>query len=183
MLVLKLPSKQTRKVVFHKAFVIGMFFRIVYGILRLILGLALLKVIGTPVADVFYSFMSHELITDPKDIIINTIYPLLEHSSFTVTYFLAMYLIFWGVIDAFLSTFLLKGKSWAFPFSMYLIGAFILYEIYRFTYTHSITLLFVILIDCIILWLINRESKKLHHAETIKEDYTKLQIHKIGESI
>ncbi|MBU1557454.1 DUF2127 domain-containing protein, partial [Patescibacteria group bacterium] len=135
-------------------FRIGLKWKIFYGFLRLILGFILFNFIGTPLADIFYKIMSHEIIEDPNDLLIQTFNPLLQHFSLNITYFLAFYIIFWGVIDIFISINLLKEKIWAFPISIYLISIFILYEISRFFYTHSFILLFVIIIDIILIWII-----------------------------
>jgi len=146
---------------FEKVFRIGMEWRIFYGSLRLIFGLSLLRLIGTPLSDIFYTIMSHELIEDPADFIVQAVTPLLQHSSFTITYFLAGYLIFWGIIDILLSINLLKKRMWAFPVSIYLIGIFVLYEIYRFSHTHSRILAFIIIIDVILILIIRKEYNKL----------------------
>ncbi len=135
----------------------SMWWRISYGSLRLILGFMLLRVIGTPFSDLFYHLMSHEVTEDPKDEIFQLIYNILQDHSFTVTYFVAAYLVFWGVIDVFLSICLLRHKLWAFPVSTGLIALFILYEIYRIFHTHSLILLWIIFIDIIILAIIHRE--------------------------
>ncbi|MCX6737932.1 MAG: DUF2127 domain-containing protein [Candidatus Parcubacteria bacterium] len=142
-------------------FRIGMWWRMLYGFLRLISGLFLLHLVGTPLADIFYKIMSHELIEDPNDLLIRVIGPLLQNFSFTVNYFIAVYLVLWGIIDIFLSVNLLKRKKWAFPISIYAIGILVLYEIYRFSYTHSFVLACVIIIDIILIWLIRKEYHKL----------------------
>lgn len=149
-------------------FHIGMWWRIFYGCLRLILGLTLLRLIGTPLSDIFYQVMSHELIEDRTDFLIQTVTPLLEHWSFTVTYFLAAYLIFWGIVDIFLSTHLLRHNLWAFPVSLYFIGVFVLYGVYRFSHTHSLMLLFIICVDIILMWLIRREYVTLRSSALLR---------------
>jgi len=143
-----------------------MWWRIIYGFLRLVLGFVLLRLIGTPLSDVFYALMNHELIEDTTDFLIQAISPLLQHTSFTVTYFLAVYLIFWGIVDILISINLLKHKMWAFPIGIYIIGIFVLYEIYRFSHTHSLVLACVIIIDLILIWLIKKEYTKLKSIPT-----------------
>jgi uncharacterized membrane protein len=156
------PSPVSKKSdLYDSLFRIGMVWRIIYGALRLALGLGLLRVIGTPLSDLFYSLMGHEIIEDPGDALTQLLASILQHQSFTVTYFLASYLIFWGVIDIVLSFSLLKERLWAFPISIYLIGIFLLYEMYRYTHTHSLVLLGVIGIDIALIWLIRKEYKKL----------------------
>lgn len=142
-------------------FKIGMWWRIFYGTLRLIFGIALFRLIGTPVIEIFYKLAGKELVEDPNDLLIQMIGPWIGHFALTITYFLVIYLIFWGIIDIALSISLLKHKHWAFPISIYLILLFVLYEIYRFFHTHSFVLAYIIFVDLILVWLINKEYKKL----------------------
>ncbi len=145
----------------EKLFNIGMMVRIGYGFLRVLFGLALLNVVGTPLSEVTTILMRHELVEDPSDILYTFITNILTNHPLYVTYFLALYFIFWGVIDVVLSYNLIKHRLWAFPASFILIGLFVTYEAIRFSYTHSFILLGVIFLDIIILWLIWREYRKL----------------------
>lgn len=135
--------------------------RIGYGFFRILFGLALLKVVGTPLIEVVSTLMKHELVEDPSDILYSFITNVLTTHPLYITYFLALYFIFWGVLDVVLSYNLIKHRLWAFPASFVLISLFLMYEAIRFSYTHSFILLGVILLDAIILWLIWREYKKL----------------------
>ena len=64
---------------------------------------------------------------------------------------------FWGFIDVTLSINMLKRRLWAFPVSIWLIALFVLYELYRFSHTHSFVLALVITADMTIMWLIRKE--------------------------
>ena len=110
--------------------------------------------------------MSFELVEDPTDKLYGLVSQLLGQDPLYVSYFLAIYFIFWGLVDVILSINLLRGKIWAFPASLLLIGGFIIYEFIRFTYTHSLILLFIILVDIAIFWFIEREYKRLHRGTT-----------------
>ena len=140
-------------------FRIGMWWRIFYGSLRFFLGLALLRIVGTPFSDIFYKVMSRELIEDPNDFFIRIATPFFQNLSLSVTLFLASYFIFWGIVDIFLSINLLRERKWAFLVSVYFIGIFVLYEIYRFFHTHSIILACIIGIDLVLIWLITKEYR------------------------
>lgn len=145
----------------EKLFNIGMKWRIGYGFIRILFGLTLLKVVGTPLIEVTKTLMKHELVEDPRDILYTFITNTLINHPLYVTHFLALYFIFWGVIDVVLSYNLIKHRLWAFPASFLLIILFVIYEGVRFTYTHSFFLIGIILLDIIILWLIWKEYKKL----------------------
>lgn len=146
---------------FSRLFLVSMWWRIGYGILRIMLGLALLRLIGRPLKHLMTTVMEHELLEKTPDFIFSVISHILTTHDFSVTYFLAFYFIFWGSVDAVLSYQLLKDKIWAFPISLGLIGMFIIYSIFRLTYTHSLVLFGVIVLDIIIMTLIYREYKKV----------------------
>lgn len=146
---------------FSRLFLLSMWWRIGYGILRIMLGLALLRVIGKPLKNIMTTNMEHELLEKTPDFIFNAISRVLTAHDFSITYFLAFYFIFWGSIDAILSYQLIKDRIWAFPISLGLIGMFIIYSIFRLTYTHSLVLFSVILLDATIMMLIYREYKKV----------------------
>ena len=138
-----------------------MWWRIIYGTLRTLLGLGLLKLVGIPLITIVETVMRRELVDDPGDTLFNTVHHLLQLHPFTITYFLSAYMIFWGVTDIFLSIALLKHQLWAFPASLVLIAVFAVYEIYRFTHTHSLILLGIIGVDIFIFFAIQNEYKQI----------------------
>jgi uncharacterized membrane protein len=56
---------------------------------------------------------------------------------------------------------LLKQKLWAYPSAVIVFGAFIVYQLYRFTLTHSIGLIALSLFDLVVIWLIHLEYRAL----------------------
>lgn len=150
-------SPESISFLFH----ISMWWKILYGSIRIIIGVILLNLIGTPFIDIFSSLMSHEVATDPNDPLYQFVYNILENHSFTVTYFVSIYLLFWGVIDIVFSVLLLRHKLWAFPFSIVMMGMFTTYEIYRVIHTKSLILLSLILLSLGIMYLIYNEYRIL----------------------
>lgn len=161
--------KIDQEFVITELFRLGMVWRIAYGSLRLFFGIILLRVVGAPVTDLMHKIMGHELTEDPTDFLYRLVEILFSHHSFHVTYFLAFYFIFWGLIDIILSLQLLKGRLWAFPLSLYLIGSFVIYELFRFTHTHSMFLLGIIAVDIIVMALIFKEYQliKVHQSNPL----------------
>ena len=153
--------------VYSALFSIGMIWRIVYGVFRVIIGVILLQHIDTPISDVFFTLMRHEVAQDQADFFVHTVGTFLSHQTLTITYFAVIYLVVWGVVDIVCSIALLKHQAWAFTFSTYLLAGFICYEIYRFTHTHSYMLIALVFVDLFVIYLIQRESihyKKTHGA-------------------
>jgi uncharacterized membrane protein len=139
----------------------GMYWRIFYGSLRILFGIVLFRLVGTSLIDIITRLMTHELVQDPSDKLYAFAVYWLGHHPLSITYFLASYFIFWGVVDIVLSVELLRERLWAFPASLVLIAGFVIYEIIRFTHTHSLILLWIIFVDIFIFWFIEREYKKL----------------------
>ena len=153
-------------------FRVGMVWRIVYGTARVLLGIVLLRVMGRDFSDLFAGLMQHELAEDPGDILYTLTGALVQHTAFlhhhthftfTISYFLVAYFIFWGLIDIFISVGILRGQHWAYGAGMVLIASFVVYEIARVLHTHSLVLGMIILVDIGILALIRREQK-IHSA-------------------
>ncbi len=142
-------------------FKLSMGWRIVYGVLRIILGASLLKLIGKQFSEPLYALLAHEITGKTTDAVLSKLYYFFEIHEFTITYFVAFYFIFWGMVDIILSTCLLRHIRKAFPITMALIVLFICYGIFRLTITHSLTLLTIIVLDIGILFLIQYEYKKL----------------------
>ncbi|MCA9363962.1 DUF2127 domain-containing protein [Candidatus Kaiserbacteria bacterium] len=147
-------------IVHTRLFVAAMWWRICYGLARVLFGLALLKVVGQSILEVVTRVMEHELIQDSSDLLFSAVSMILTRHPLEVTYFLALYFIFWGVLDAFLSFNLLRHRLWAFPVSLYLIGIFVLFSTLRLVHTHSLVLLGVIVIDIGIFVLIYQEYNR-----------------------
>jgi len=147
-------------------FKLTMWWRILYGVLRIILGASFIRHHEQLLSDFIYNLLAHEITGRTTDAVLEYFYNLFQVHEFTITYFIAFYFIFWGTVDIILSLCLLKHIKTAFPITMGLIVLFICYSVFRLTFTHSLVLLSVIVMDLIILYLINTEYKKLK-AETV----------------
>lgn len=149
---------------FSRFFRLAMFWKIFYGILKIVTAIVLLKFVVIDPSGLFYQLMAHEIIEDPNDLFVKIASPLIAHLSVNSTTFAAAYLLFWGIVDdIFLSLNILKGRLWAFPVALTLIALFVPYEIFRFSHTHSLALVFFIAVDIVIFLIINKEYQKVKH--------------------
>jgi uncharacterized membrane protein len=67
--------------------------------------------------------------------------------------FASLYLLSHGVIKVMLVTALWFNKLWAYPATIIVFGGFIVYQIYRYTYTHSFALMVLTIFDLAVVWL------------------------------
>ncbi len=100
-----------------------------------------------------------ELIEDPGDFVAAHLVALARHFSVGDKAFYAFYLLGHGLIKIFLAAGLLRNRLWAYPASLGALAGFILYQVYRYSYTHSPVLLALTVFDLFVLALIRHEWK------------------------
>ena len=94
-----------------------------------------------------------ELIEDPTDFVANAVQHYLPYFSQHAQLFASVYLLSHGVIKIFLVIGLLRNKLWAYPSAIVVFFLFIAYQLYRFTYTHSLFLILLTVFDLVVIWL------------------------------
>lgn len=142
-------------------FVGAMYWRILYGSARVFIGYKLLPLVGMPAVVAYQRLFHHELAQDPHDELLRLTGHLLAKHGFAITYFLAAYLLFWGIMDIALSISMLRHYLWAFGVSLAIMILFICYELFRLSHTHSHALFGFILVDAFIVFLIYNERGRL----------------------
>jgi uncharacterized membrane protein len=100
-----------------------------------------------------------ELNEDSKDFLANYLLKSAQHFSVSSQHFVAFYLLSHGIIKGILVIALLKKKFWAYPVSIIVFGAFMVYQIVRYTHTHSVWLIIFTIFDIFVIWLIWHEYK------------------------
>ncbi|MHB1316739.1 MAG: DUF2127 domain-containing protein [Minisyncoccota bacterium] len=100
-----------------------------------------------------------EILEDSKDFLANYLINASQNFSINSKHFVAFYLLSHGIIKGVLVIALLKNKLWAYPTSIFVFGAFIVYQIIRYTETHSIWLTVFTVFDVFVIWLIWCEFK------------------------
>lgn len=95
-----------------------------------------------------------EIAEDPHDLIAHYFRHAAARLSVSSEHFLAIYLLAHGVVKMFAVVALLKNKIWGYPLSLVVFGGFVVYQIYRFTFTGGVGLLVLTVFDLIVMWLI-----------------------------
>ena len=76
-------------------------------------------------------------------------------------HFYAFYLLSHGLVKVVLVYGLLKEKLWAYPASFVVFGAFIAYQLYRYSFTHELSLIFLSVFDLFVIALAIHEYRLL----------------------
>jgi uncharacterized membrane protein len=86
---------------------------------------------------------------------------LARHFPLTEQHFYAFYLLSHGLVKSVLVFGLLREKLWAYPASFVVFGAFIAYQLYRYSYTHEIALIALSIFDLFVIYLAVHEYRLL----------------------
>lgn len=100
-----------------------------------------------------------ELVEDPHDYVATHLLSLAQNFTVSTQHFYAFYLLGHGVIKVFLVIGLLRNMVSAYPISLTVLGLFIVYQVYRFSYTHSLGLLVLSGFDVMVIGLIWHEYR------------------------
>ena len=141
----------------HTLFLISVWIKGVAGLLETIAGVLCFFITPEALKSVVVSLTAPELSEDPDDWIATTLSRAVQDLSADTTLFAAAYLIIHGLIKLFLVAGLLLGRLWAYPLSLWFLAAFIVYQCYRYTHTHSISLVLLTVFDLAVAFLIWRE--------------------------
>jgi uncharacterized membrane protein len=148
---------QVKEKKIREIFKISVFLKGLHALLELIGGFLLLFVKTSTITHFVISLTQEELTEDPDDLVANFLFQHAQNLSINSQRFAAFYLLSHGVIKLLLVAGLLRDKLWAYPSSMVVMGIFILYQMYRFTLTHSLGLVALSVFDVVLVWLVWHE--------------------------
>lgn len=147
-----------------EGFEIGILLKFLHGFFEILVGI-FLATPGRLVTDNLIIVLTRaEIAEDPNDLIANYLIKLSNNISNSVNLFAVFYLVFHGIINTALAIALLKNKMWAYPLSIAIFSLFIIYQVYRYFYTHSLLLLLLTVFDIFVVVIIFLEYKRKFKA-------------------
>ncbi|MFT8314904.1 MAG: DUF2127 domain-containing protein [Clostridium sp.] len=151
----------TKNNIFHKSFEIGILLKGINGILEIISGVLLIFLNPYRLSKLVVLLTYNELLEDPKDIIANFVMRSSLGFNLSIQHFGIFYLISHGMIKLFLVIMLWKKKMFAYPLTIFSLILFIIYQIYRYTFSNSVWLLGLTIFDSIMIILTFIEYKNI----------------------
>lgn len=113
--------------------------------------------------DLVHTITRTELTEDPRDFVANYLFHVAQGLSVSSQHFTAFYLFSHGVIKLWLIIGLWQKKLGYYPSAIAVFGMFILYQVYRYSLTHSLSLLLITALDVIVIGLTWFEYQHLRH--------------------
>jgi uncharacterized membrane protein len=141
----------------HQVFLLSVLLKGAHAVIECAGGLALALISTSAIANLVNRSTQEELIEDPKDILATHLLGWAQNFSVATKHFYAFYLLSHGVVKLLLVVGLLKGKLWSYPASLIVFGLFILYQLYRFSYTGGAGLIALTVLDIVVMFLIWHE--------------------------
>jgi uncharacterized membrane protein len=145
----------------HLAFEVSLILKGVIALFEIIGGIMAYFISQHFLLQVVLAITQDELSEDPKDFIAHYLIQSAQDLSVSSQHFAAFFLFSHGAIKMFLIVGLLQKKLWFYPAAIVVFGLFIVYQLYRFSFTHSAWLLVITLLDIVVIWLTRHEWKYL----------------------
>jgi len=143
----------------HQIFEISVLLKGAHALIECIGGVALALVSTEYIRGLVNSMTQDELIEDPKDFLASHFLAYAHDFTVSTQNFYAFYLLSHGVVKLALVIGLLRNKLWAYPASLVALALFIIYQLYRYSYTHGIGLIVLTVFDVFVMWLIWHEYR------------------------
>ena len=150
----------------HQIFEISILLKGAHALIECIGGLVLAFVSTSAITNLVNALTQEELIEDPNDFVATHLLSLAQNLTVGTQRFYAFYLLSHGVIKLLLVAGLLGKKLWAYPASLVVLGLFIVYQLYRFSYTHGVGLIVLTVFDVIVMGLIWHEYQMVRRHLT-----------------
>jgi uncharacterized membrane protein len=145
----------------HQIFVASVLFKGIHALIEIVGGIALYLISTATIVQTIQHYSYDELIEDKDDWVATQLLQFAQTFSVAEHNFYAFYLLSHGLIKSVLVIGLLREKLWAYPASFAVFGAFIAYQLYRFTFTPDIGLILLSIFDLFVIYLAVHEYRLL----------------------
>ena len=139
----------------YEYFVVSVLLKGLVSLAEVVAGVVVLFISPSTITDFFLSIAGDELAE--SDFIGKYLTQYAHDFALSSGTFVAVYLLSRGIVKLILVWALLKNQLWAYPWSLVVLSAFVLYQLYQITTTHSIALVLLTLFDLLVMYFIWRE--------------------------
>lgn len=143
----------------HKVFEVSILLKGAHAILECVSGATLAFISTSAITEFVTRITANEIAEDPRDFVATHLMSWAGALSPSTKGFFAWYLLSHGVIKLVLVAALLRNKLWAYPASLIVLGLFVAYQVYRYTFAPSIGLIVLTIFDLFVLGLIWHEYR------------------------
>jgi uncharacterized membrane protein len=118
------------------------------------------------VSDFVGAITRAELAAHPNDIVAFHLAAWARSLSVGTQHFVALYLVSHGAVKLWIIIGLLRERLWYYPIALVVFALFVMYQIHRYTLTHSVWLLLITVVDLVVIGLTWHEYRHLRGIRT-----------------
>lgn len=145
----------------HQVFVVSILLKGLHALIEITSGFALYLVSTEMIVHKINRWSNDELIANHNDWIADHLLAFSRGFSVAQHHFYAFYLLSHGIIKSVLVGGLLRERLWAYPASFAVFGLFIVYQLYRYSFTHDFFLILLSIFDLFVIYLAVHEYRLL----------------------
>ena len=145
----------------HQVFAVSVSLKGLHALFEIAAGLALYFTSTATILGWIGRYTTDELSENPNDWVATHLLRFGQTFSVQEHDFFAFYLLSHGIVKIILVYGLLKEKLWAYPASFVVFGAFIVYQLYRYSLTHEVSLILLSIFDLFVIALAVHEYRLL----------------------
>ena len=157
-----------RKSILHQSFEVGISLKGVGALFEIAGGMVLWFVKPSQMNDIVRRLGENLLADAPHHPFAVQVLNASQRIADNGTTFASLYLLSHGVVKLALVICLLLNKMWAYPLTIVVFAAFMVYQVHRFTHTHSWALIWLTVFDAVIVYLTWQEYQEQRAARTKK---------------
>lgn len=148
----------------HLVFDVSLWLKAVFALGEIISGIATYLVSKELLMQIVFLVTRAEFAEDPHDQLASYLLHTAQNLSIGARDFAAIYLIAHGIVKLWLIVGLLRKRLWYYPTAMLVFGLFIVYQLYRYVFTHSVLLILITILDLIVIGLTWHEWRYLRRT-------------------
>lgn len=118
-------------------FRISLFIKLFDGVLGSIVGAAILLLSKLRLTGIFVRLVRGELFEDPQDRLVHYLFNFFHTLSVANKTFAGFYILSHGLVNVIMAIGLFKEKLWAYYIAFVFLSSYVVYQIYRWSHTHS----------------------------------------------
>jgi uncharacterized membrane protein len=145
----------------HQIFAVSVSLKGLHALFEVVAGIALYLVSTQKIVGSISDWSNRQIALERHDWIATHLLRFAESFSVEKHHFYAFYLLSHGLVKGVLVVGLLKEKLWAYPASFFVFGAFIAYQLYRYSFTHDFSLILLSIFDLFVIALAVHEYRLL----------------------
>ena len=145
----------------HQIFAVSVSLKGLHAVFEIVLGIALYLTSTEKIVGSISDWSNRQIALERHDWIANHLLHFAEGFSVEKHNFYAFYLLSHGIVKGAVVIGLLKERLWAYPASFVVFGAFIAYQLYRYSFTHDFGLILLSIFDLFVIALAVHEYRLL----------------------